>query len=119
MTIFLWNLLPDRRGFLTRVALLFGGMIGALMLPNGLVRNDLVFAVGQKDRAIGRKQRDLLAACQTVSNQLGVFRTMMIEHYANDGEVEMTWTMILPPENSIKDSTVNLAQQINSLAQNN
>lgn len=89
------------------------------MLPSGLVRNDLVFAVGQKDRAIGRKQSDLLAACLAVSNRMGVFRTMMIEHYMpNDGEIEMTWTMILPPENSITDSTLNKAQQINSLAQN-
>jgi hypothetical protein len=67
---------------------------------------------------MGRKQRDLLQACQTITSRMCVFRTMMIEHYVPDGEVEMTWDMILPPENSIDEATVRLARQVCSLAQN-
>jgi hypothetical protein len=49
---------------------------------------------------------------------MGVFRDgTNIWHYANDGEIEMTWTMILPPEHSIDENTAHLAKQLNSLAQ--
>jgi len=112
--------LPDRRGFLTRLAFLFGGVIGALILPSSMVKNDSVFAVEKKERAIEKKQSDLLAACQNVAKRMGVFRdSTNIWHYANDGEIEMTWTMILPPEKSIDESTLKLAQQVNSLVQSN
>jgi hypothetical protein len=51
---------------------------------------------------------------------MGVFRDgTNIWHYANDGEIEMTWTMVLPPEHSIDDSTAALAEQLNTLAQAN
>ncbi len=106
----LWNLLSDRRRFLTRLALLFGGAVGALVLPSDLIKNNSVMAIGQK-------QSDLLAACQSVAGRMGVLRTMSIEHYANDGQIEMTWAMILPSENSIDQSTDQLAQQLASLAQ--
>ena len=108
--------MPDRRGFLTRLALL---LTGAVILPSVIASNNLVFADERKERpSIGRKQRDLLTACQNVAKRMGVFRDgTNIWHYANDGEIEMTWTMILPPEHSIDENTAHLAKQLNSLAQ--
>ncbi|HKM51738.1 MAG TPA: hypothetical protein VJZ75_11225 [Candidatus Bathyarchaeia archaeon] len=107
--------MPDRRSFLTRVALL---VTGAVMLPSVIVSNSLVHADDRYRPSIGRKQRDLLAACQNVAKRMGVFRDgTNIWHYANDGEIEMTWTMVLPPEHSIDENTAALAQQLNSLAQ--
>ena len=110
--------MPDRRNFLTRLAIL---LTGAVILPSVIVRNNLAFADDRRERpSIGRKQRDLLAACQNVAKRMGVFRDgTNIWHYANDGEIEMTWTMILPPEHSIDDSTAALAEQLNTLAQSN
>lgn len=109
-------MLLDRRRFLTRLALLLGG---AVIFPSTIVSNDTVFATEHKEKGgMGRKQRDLLEACQTITSRMCVFRTMMIEHYAPDGEIEMSWDMILPPENTIDEATVKFARQVCSLAQN-
>jgi len=109
---FLWlNPLSNRREFLTRLALLFAG---ALMVPSTMISNNPVGADERTERpSIGRKQRELLAACQKTAQRMGVFRdSTNITHYALDGEIEMTWTMILPPEKSIDDSTRNKALEI-------
>ena len=84
------------------------------MIPN-IVSKSLVFADDGRTRpSIGRKQRDLLAACQKTAQRMGVFRdSTNIWHYSPDhGEVFMTWTMVLPPEESIDSSTEQAAQQI-------
>jgi len=92
---------------LTRLALLAAG---AAVLPSVIFSNNRVSADGP---TIGPRQRDLLAACKGVAKRMGVFRASTnITHYAPDGQIEMTWTMILPPENTIDDATEQLAQQI-------
>lgn len=103
--------MSDRREFLTRLALLFAG---AVMFPSAIVSNNPVFADERKEKpSIGRKQRDLLAACQKAAQRMGVFRdSTNIWHYAPDGEIQMTWTMSLPPEDSIDSSTEQIALQI-------
>ena len=61
-----------------------------------------------------QRQRDVLAACQKAAQRLHVFRdSTNITHYLPDhGEIHMTWTMILPPEDSIEPAIETVAQNI-------
>ena len=116
--------MPDRRGFLSKLAVFCGGLIGTVLLPNSVAKNDIVHASVQPDQnwfgGIQPKQSDLLAACHDVAKRMGVFRdSTPIWHYANDGEIEMTWTMNIPPENTIDGNTDALAQKISALANSN
>lgn len=100
---------------MTRLGLLFAG---AVMLPSTIASNNPVSAGGRRipGPSIGPKQRDILAACQKTAQRFGVFRdSTNITEYASDGEILMTWTMILPPETSIDDSMEQIAQQILSI----
>lgn len=94
---------------MTRLAL---ACAGAAMLPSAILSNIRVFANGEP--AITRKQRDLLAACQQTAQALGVLRgSINITQFSpGHGPVMMTWTMVLPAEDSITDSMDDLAKQI-------
>ncbi len=86
-------------------------MIGALLLPFEMTEKSSVSAIGQK-------QSDLLEAMQTVAQKMGLYRGMEMWGMGADGGAEMTWTMSLPPEDSISQSTDQLARQIIAMAQN-
>lgn len=65
--------------------------------------------------AVGQKQLHLLLASKLLMEKTGMLRAMSIFHYANDGEIEMDWTVALPPEDAISAEADNLAQQVLSL----
>ena len=117
---FLCNALSSRRKFLTRLAL---ACAGAVMLPTAILNNKRVFAgdepnIGPNqfrlDSCIGRKQRDVMLACQWAAQAMGVLRgSTNITHYSPDHrEVLMDWTMILPPEDKITPDMEKLAYYI-------
>ncbi len=86
-------------------------MIGALLLPIDMTGKSSVSAVEQK-------QSDLIEAMQTVAQRMGLYHGMEMWNMGADGGAEMTWTMVLPSEDSISQSTDQLARQIIAMAQN-
>lgn len=66
--------------------------------------------------AIGNKQLRLLLASKALLEKAGMLRASSIFHYAPDtGEIEMDWTVAIPPENNISSQIDSLAQQVLAL----
>lgn len=42
----------------------------------------------------------------------GMLRASEIFHYANDGQIQMDWTVAIPPEDQISADDDNIAQQV-------
>lgn len=66
--------------------------------------------------AIGNKQLRLLLASKALLEKTGMLRASSIFHYAPDtGEIEVDWSVVIPPENSISSQIDSLAQQVLTL----
>jgi len=101
--------LSDRRNFLKRSAqTILGSVIAFLALPQLRTQPDV--------SAIGEKQLRLLLAAKALAEKAGMLRAYSIYHYALDtGEIEMDWSVIIPPEDSITADTDNLAREVLAL----
>ena len=66
--------------------------------------------------AIGNKQLRLLLASKALLEKAGMLRASSIFHYAPDtGEIEMDWSVAIPPEDSITPQIDALAEQVLAL----
>jgi hypothetical protein len=66
--------------------------------------------------AIGNKQSRLLLASMALLEKGGMLRASSIFHYAPDtGEIEMDWSVSIPPEDNISPQIDSLAQQVLTL----
>ena len=103
--------MSNRRGFLKKgLGALLGSALGVLMLPN------LEQSATVDVSAIGNKQLRLLLASQALLEKAGMLRASSISHYASDtGQIEMDWTVWIPPEGSISSQLDSLAQQVLAL----
>jgi hypothetical protein len=103
--------LSNRRGFLKKgLGALLGSALGFLIVPN--LKPSATVDVS----AIGNKQLQLLLASKALLEKAGMLRASSITHYAPDtGEIEMNWTVSIPPENSISSQINSLAQQVLAL----
>ena len=103
--------MSNRRGFLKGgLGALLGSALGFLIVPN--LKPSATVDVS----AIGNKQLRLLLASKALLEKAGMLRASSIFHYAPDtGEIEMDWTVAIPPENSISSQIDSLAQQVLAL----
>lgn len=103
--------MSNRRGFLKRgLGALLGSVFGFLIVPN--LKSNATVDVS----AIGNKQLRLLLASKALLEKAGMLRASSIFHYAPDtGEIEMDWTVAIPPENNISSQIDSLAQQVLAL----
>lgn len=103
--------MSNRRGFLRRgVAGLLGTALGFLVLPQ--LRSSGTVDVS----AIGDKQLRLLLASKALLEKAGMLRASSLYHYLPDtGEIEMDWSVSIPPEDSISPQIDKLAQQVLAL----
>ncbi len=90
--------------------MLLGGIFSFLALPK--LRTQ---PAGFEVSAIGQKQLRLLLASKKLMEKNGILRAMSIFHYANDGEIQMDWTVAIPAEDRITAEADNLAQQVLAL----
>lgn len=66
--------------------------------------------------AIGTKQLRLLLASKALLEKAGMLRASSIFHYAPDtGEIEMDWSVAIPPEDNISPEIDTLASQVLAL----
>jgi hypothetical protein len=65
--------------------------------------------------AIGEKQLRLLLASKAFLEKAGILRAMSIFHYANDGQIETDWSVVIPREDDISPETDNLARLVQAL----
>jgi hypothetical protein len=66
--------------------------------------------------AIGNKQLRLLQASKSLLDKAGMLRAFSIFQYAPDtGEIEMDWSVNIPPEDEISPEIDNLASQVLAL----
>jgi hypothetical protein len=103
--------LSNRRGFFKRgLGVLLGSALGFLIVPN--LKPSTTVDVS----AIGNKQLRLLLASKALLEKAGMLRASSIFHYMPDtGEIEMDWTVAIPPEDSISSQIDSLAQQVLAL----
>jgi len=103
--------LSNRRGFLKRgLGVLLGSALGFLTAPN--LKPSATVDVS----AIGSKQLQLLLASKAFLEKAGMLQASSIFHYAPDtGEIEVDWTVTIPPEDSITPQIDFLAQQVLAL----
>jgi hypothetical protein len=103
--------LSSRRGFLRKgLSVLLGSALGAIALPA------LSTAPTVEVSAIGDRQLRLLLASKALLEKAGMLRASSIFHYAPDtGEIQMDWTVSIPPEDSISPEIDALAQNVLTL----
>ena len=66
--------------------------------------------------AMGNKQLRLLLASKALLEKAGMLRASYISHYLPDaGEIEMDWSVSIPPEDNITPQLDSLAQQVMAL----
>ena len=66
--------------------------------------------------AIGNKQLRLLLASKALLEKAGMLRASSLFHYLPDtGEIELDWSISIPPENNITSQLDSLAQQVLTL----
>jgi hypothetical protein len=103
--------MADRRGFLKRgFGILLGSALGFFALP----------WLGSKTTvdvsAIGTKQLRLLLASKALLEKAGMLRASSIFHYGPDTEeIEMDWSVAIPPEDNISPQLDALAGQVLAL----
>ena len=103
---------PGRRAFLKKGLLgVFGGVLGLHALNN---LPELVSAppLAPNVGAIGAKQLDLILAAQQLMQKIGIFHTLSLDQYANDGQIQINWSTWIPAEGNISSDTDNLAKQV-------
>jgi hypothetical protein len=103
--------LSNRRSFLKRgISVILGSAIAFFALPQ-LGKNESVDV-----SAIGNKQLRLLQASKGLLDKAGMLRGFSIFQYAPDmGEIEMDWSVNIPPEDEISPEIDNLATQVLAL----
>lgn len=106
-----WSgVLSDRRSFFKRgLKVVLGGLFGFLTLPQ------LTQSANFDAYAMGQKQLHLLLASKKLMDKSGMLRAWSIFHYANNGEIQMDWTLAIPPEDQISAETDDLAQRVLAL----
>jgi hypothetical protein len=102
--------LSDRRGFLKRgLGVLLGSALATFALPS-------LSTPVEDVSAIGNKQLRLLLASKALLEKAGMLRASSIFHYAPDtGEIELNWSVSVPPEDSITPELDALAQKVLAL----
>lgn len=100
--------MSDRRGFLKRgLGVLLGSALSFLALPQ------LGTKITVDVSAMGVKQLRLLLASKALLEKAGMLRASYISHYLPDaGEIEMDWSVSIPPEDNITPQLDSLAQQV-------
>jgi hypothetical protein len=100
--------LSNRRGFLKRgIGVLLGSALSLFALPQ------LGTKTAVNVSAIGSKQLRLLLASKALLEKAEMLRASSIFHYLPDtGEIEMDWSVIIPPEDDISQQLDSLAQQV-------
>jgi hypothetical protein len=99
---------PGRRNFLKKGLLgVLGGLFGLYTVPHLITTFP-----GTNVSAMGQKQLDLLLASKRLMEKTGILRAFAISQYANNGEVQMDWTVWIPPEEEISSDADNLARQV-------
>jgi len=102
--------MSNRRRFLKRgIGVVLGSILSFLALPK------LGTRISTDVSAIGDKQLQLLQATMGLLQKAGMLRASSIFHYALDSEIEMDWSVAIPPEDEISPQINNLAQQILAL----
>jgi hypothetical protein len=95
-----------KRGF----GILLGTALSFFALPKLGTRTTLDVS------AIGNKQLRLLLASKALLEKAGMLRASSIFHYAPDtGEIEMDWSVAIPPEDNISPQIDALAEQVLAL----
>jgi hypothetical protein len=100
--------LSNRRGFLKRgIGVLLGSALSLFALPQLGTKTTVNVS------AIGTKQLQLLLASKALLEKAGMLRASSIFHYLPDtGEIEMDWSVSIPPEDDISPQIDSLAQQV-------
>lgn len=103
--------MSNRRGFLRRgIAGLLGTALSLVVLPQ------LGTSPTVEVSAMGDKQLRLLLASKALVEKAGMLRASSISHYLSDtGEIEMDWSVSIPPEQNISQQIDNLAKQVLAL----
>jgi hypothetical protein len=103
--------LSNRRGFLKKgLGALLASTVALLSLP-GLKTTPTADV-----SAIGNNQLTLLLASKAFLEKAGMLRASSIFHYAPDtGEIQVDWTVSIPPEGEISPQLTALAQHVLSL----
>ena len=92
------------------IGVLLGGALSFLAIPH------LGTRASSEVSAIGNKQLRLLLASKALLEKAGMLRASSIFHYLPDtGEIEMDWSVSIPPEDNITSQTDGLAQQVLAL----
>jgi hypothetical protein len=100
--------MSNRRGFLKRgIGFLLGSALSLFALPQ------LGTKAPVNVSAIGSRQLQLLLASKALLEKAGMLRASSIFHYLPDtGEIEMDWSVSIPPEDDITPQMDSLAQQV-------
>ncbi len=103
--------MSNRRSFLKKgVGVLLGSALSFIALPQ--LRTEATVDVS----AIGNKQLRLLLASKALLEKAGMLRASSLFHYAPDtGEIELDWSVSIPPEDNINSQIDSLAQQVLAL----
>jgi hypothetical protein len=92
------------------IGVLLGGALSFLALPQLGTRTPVEVS------AIGNKQLRLLLASKALLEKAGMLRASSLFHYLPDtGEIEMDWSVSIPPEDNISSQIDGLAQQVLAL----
>jgi hypothetical protein len=95
-----------KKGF----GVLFGSVLSFFVLPR------LGTSATVDVSAIGSKQLRLLLASKALLEKAGMLRASSLFHYLPDtGEIEMDWSVSIPPEDNISPQIDSLAQQVLAL----
>jgi len=117
MSITSRRIMSERRSFFKKAArILLGSAIGLAALPQ---LPQLVQATSPPTFAIGTKQWQLLIASKKLLEKAGILKAQSLFHYANDGQIQMDWSIVIPAEENISTDTANLAQQVLNLVGQN
>lgn len=102
------NQRSDRRNFIKKGLLgVFGGLFGLYA-----VLQLITTSPSTNVAAIGQKQLDLLLASKRLMEKTGILRALSISQYANNGDVQMDWTVWIPSEEEISSDADSLARQV-------
>ena len=103
--------MSNRRGFLkSGLGVLLGSALSFFALPQ--LGTKTIVEVS----AMGNKQLRLLLASKALLEKSGMLRASSIFHYLPDtGEIEMDWSVSIPPEDNITPELDSLAQQVMAL----
>ncbi len=92
------------------IGVLLGGALSLFALPQ------LGTKAAVDVSAMGTKQLRLLLASKALLEKAGMLRASSIFHYLPDtGEIEMDWSVSIPPEDDISSQIDGLGQQVLAL----